>query len=203
MNNSHLLLISFWILYYVLHSVLAATQVKKYVQKKWNISRYYRLTYSILVSILLVLLLVFQYSFNSPVLWSIPILEIPAILLLIFPGLVIMFISLKKYFLLLSGIRSLYQEKPVTKLKINGIHNIVRHPLYTGTLLVVWGFFLLYPFLNNLIAVLLLTVYVVVGMRFEEKKLLLEFGEAYKKYMEQVPALIPGLTFRMQKNKLL
>ena len=199
MNNSHLILILLWIIYYVLHSVFAATSVKKFFREKWNIYRFYRLTYSIIVSILLVLILFFQYSFTSPVLWNIPVMKLPAILVFILPGLVIMFISVKKYFFLLSGVSSLYEEKPASELKIEGIHRRVRHPLYTGTLLVVWGFFLIFPFLNNLIAVLLLTGYVLVGIQFEEKKLLLEFGEAYRKYMDQVPSLIPGLSLKKKR----
>ena len=113
--------------------------------------------------------------------------------LLIIPGGIIMFVSIKKYFLLLSGIRAVYTEDEEPELKIDGIHRFVRHPLYTGTILVVWGFFFIFPYLNNLLAVILLTLYVIVGIRFEEKKLVNEFGEKYLEYMEKVPPLIPRL----------
>jgi protein-S-isoprenylcysteine O-methyltransferase Ste14 len=36
-----------------------------------------------------------------------------------------------------------------------------------------------------------LTVYIIIGTKLEEKKLVLEFGEAYIKYQKEVPMLIP------------
>ena len=36
-----------------------------------------------------------------------------------------------------------------------------------------------------------LTLYVIVGTMLEEKKLVLEFGEIYVKYKQEVPMLIP------------
>ena len=104
---------------------------------------------------------------------------------------VIMLISIKKYFLLLSGVRSLFFPTPASELKINGIHRFVRHPLYSGTILFVIGLFFLFPTLNNLIAVVLLILYVLIGIAFEEKKLLNEFGKNYEEYISNVPMLIP------------
>lgn len=201
MTLPHYILILYWTVYYVLHSVLAATSVKFYFKEKYSLDRYYRLSYTFLVSILLAFILWFQYSFKSPLLWNIPLLKLPAILLLIIPGGLIVFISIKKYFVLLSGIRAVYEKAPVHELKINGIHRYVRHPLYTGTIMVVWGFYFLFPYLNNLIAVILLTLYVIVGIRFEEKKLVTEFGTQYLDYMKKVPALIPYI-LRNEKDKI-
>lgn len=184
----------YWIVYYILHSVLAATSVKTFFKEKYGLTRYYRLIYSLLVTILLAFILWYQYSFLSPLLWNIPLLKLPAILLLIIPGGLIVFISIKKYFVLLSGIRAVYEKAPVHELKIMGIHRYVRHPLYTGTIMVVWGFYFIFPYLNNLIAVILLTLYVIVGIRFEEKKLIMEFGTHYLDYMKRVPALIPRMS---------
>lgn len=120
-------------------------------------------------------------------------MKIPVILLLILPGGMLVFISIKKYFVLLSGIRAVFQKASVHELQINGIHRYMRHPLYTGTIMVVWGFCFLFPYLNNLIAVILLTLYVIIGIRFEEKKLITEFGNKYVDYMKKVPALIPRI----------
>lgn len=197
MSFPHYILIILWTAYYVLHSLLAATSVKNYFKEKLHFHRYYRLSYTILVSMLLVLILWYQYSIESPLLWDIPLLKIPAILLLIIPGSIIAFISIKKYFVLLSGIRAVYEKAPAHELKINGIHRFVRHPLYTGTIMVVWGFYFVFPYLNNLIAVILLTLYVIVGIRFEERKLVAEFGDQYLDYMKKVPPLVPDITNRI------
>jgi len=43
---------------------------------------------------------------------------------------------------------------------------------------------------KNLINVVL-TVYVVIGTKLEEKKLVLEYGDKYIKYQQEVPMLIP------------
>ena len=108
-----------------------------------------------------------------------------------------MFISIKKYFLLLSGVRSIYEAVPRAELKVEGIHRYVRHPLYLGTILFVWGLFFIFPLLNNLIAVVLLTVYVFIGIGFEEKKLIKEFGKKYEEYISAVPMLLPN--FKVKK----
>lgn len=110
-------------------------------------------------------------------------------------------ISIVKYFKLLSGIRTLYEAKPPKELKREGIHNYVRHPLYLGTLLFVWGLFFIFPMLNNLIAVSIITGYVLIGIRLEEKKLLIEFGNLYVDYIFQVPMLVPYFKGLRQNKK--
>lgn len=104
-----------------------------------------------------------------------------------------MMVSVLKYFKLLSGIRSIFLATPPTELKLEGIHKYVRHPLYLGTLLFIWGLFFIFPLLNNLIAAAAITIYVLIGIKFEEKKLLNEFGNVYAEYMKKVPGLIPKL----------
>ena len=194
MNASHWLLILFWIIYYTVHSMFAATSVKIFFKKVLRkYFRYYRLNYSIFVTITLIWLLYHQYSFDSPLLIKSNGLKYISFLLMVLPGIVIMFFSIKKYFLLLSGVRSIFTPAPLPELKLDGIHQFVRHPLYSGTILFVWGLFFIFPLLNNLIAVVLLTVYVFVGISFEEKKLIKEFGKKYEEYISNVPMLIPDL----------
>jgi methanethiol S-methyltransferase len=191
---NHFLLILLWIVYYTIHSILASSSAKNFFQKKLKKTfRYYRLGYSIFATLTLILLLYFQYSFESPPLIRLPWIKYFAILFLILPGSIIMFISIKKYFLLLSGVRSIFTPVPASELKVNGIHRFVRHPLYSGTILFVWGLFLVFPFLNNFIAAVLLTLYVLLGISFEEKKLIKEFGKEYEGYIQKVPMLIPRL----------
>ena len=189
---NHFLLILLWIVYYTIHSILASSSVKDFFQKKLkNTFRYYRLGYSIFATVTLILLLYFQYSFESPLLIRSVWIKYFSVLFLILPGLIIMFISIKKYFMLLSGVRSIFTPVPASELKVNGIHRFVRHPLYSGTILFVWGLFFVFPFLNNIIAAVLLTLYVLVGISFEEKKLIKEFGKEYEGYIQKVPMLIP------------
>jgi protein-S-isoprenylcysteine O-methyltransferase Ste14 len=43
---------------------------------------------------------------------------------------------------------------------------------------------------------IVLTIYLVVGAYYEERKLVREFGEAYTSYQQKTPMLIPGLIRR-------
>jgi len=90
-----------------------------------------------------------------------------------------------------AGLRQLIEIEQKGSLVTNGIYRIVRHPLYTFGLLTVW----LSPSvsLNSLIVYLAFTLYILIGIIFEERKLLREFGQAYADYKSVTPMLIPGL----------
>lgn len=197
MTLPHYFLILIWTLYYIFHSIFASLYVKRMFQKLFpNVNRYYRLGYSILATAGLILILLFQYSFDSPLLFDSLLLKYLAFIFLVIPGTLIMIVSLKKYFLLLSGVRSVFQPVPSVELKVEGVHRLVRHPLYSGTIIWVWGLFFIFPMVNNLIAVVLLTLYVIIGIRFEERKLIQQFGSTYTNYALSVPMLIPRLKFK-------
>ena len=183
-----------WIIYSFTHSILAASKVKLFFEKiSGRFFRYYRLAYIILATITLGFILYFQYSFASPVLINSILIKYASSILLVIPGLAIMIVCIVKYFKLMSFVSSLHQPEPPRGLKLDGIHKYVRHPLYTGTLLFIWGLFFIFPILSNLIAGIIITVYVLIGVKFEEKKLLKEFGNLYSEYISRVPMLIPGL----------
>jgi len=193
LDSNHWILIFLWVLYYTLHSILAATNVKDYFKKTLGkYFRYYRFGYTLFAFVTLLALLLYQYSFASPLLIHSVALKYISAFVLVLPGLFIMLISIKKYFMLLSGIRSLFAPVTTPELKVGGIHKYVRHPLYSGTILFVCGLFFIFPTLSNLIAATLLVLYVLIGIIFEEEKLKKEFGNAYATYMSQVPKLIPS-----------
>lgn len=95
------------------------------------------------------------------------------------------------------GIRQLFEEEKSGKLIMSGFYRFVRHPLYAFGLLVLW----LSPSMtvNSFFVYLALTIYILVGAYFEEKKLLREFGQAYADYKLSTPMLVPGLKFRGNK----
>jgi protein-S-isoprenylcysteine O-methyltransferase Ste14 len=90
-----------------------------------------------------------------------------------------------------AGLRQLFEEEKTGTLITGGLYRYVRHPLYTFSLLILW----LSPSmsLNSLIVYLALTLYVLVGIIFEERKLLREFGKKYEEYRSVTPMLVPGL----------
>jgi protein-S-isoprenylcysteine O-methyltransferase Ste14 len=69
------------------------------------------------------------------------------------------------------------------------LYRIVRHPLYVGWLLIFWGT----PTMTagHLLFATVMSGYILVGMRYEERDLVEHIGEPYRRYKEEVPALIP------------
>ena len=96
------------------------------------------------------------------------------------------------------GLHQIFEEEKPAQLLTSGLYRFMRHPLYTFGLLVLW----LTPRVTvNLFTFYLgLTVYIIVGAYFEERKLLREFGQAYEDYERVTPMLIPGLTFKNKFN---
>ncbi|MBK9017622.1 MAG: isoprenylcysteine carboxylmethyltransferase family protein [Saprospiraceae bacterium] len=83
-------------------------------------------------------------------------------------------------------------QKPMhNKLIIRGLNGRVRHPLYFGTLLIVVGVLFIFPNDAMFAFALISTIYLIIGSRLEEEKMVAQFGEAYRKYQREVPMLLP------------
>lgn len=188
----HIILATLWILYCVLHSVLASPGVKRVIQKmSGDAFRYYRLFYTLFAAASLVALLAYQLSVRSEKLFRPTTLSMLTGALLTVVGLSLMFVCIRKYFVSLSGLKSLYQETPSSELMITGIHRYMRHPLYSGTFLAIWGLWVLLPSVSLLITDVVITIYTLLAIRLEEEKLIAEFGDRYRLYQQNVPKLIP------------
>jgi protein-S-isoprenylcysteine O-methyltransferase Ste14 len=92
--------------------------------------------------------------------------------------------GLKKPFAALAG-RKLRGKQFVTPF----LYRNVRHPIQTGVLLGMW--LQAHMTVGQLLLTLGMTVYVFIGLYFEEKDLVAEFGTRYKTYIQQVPRLFP------------
>jgi len=90
----------------------------------------------------------------------------------------------------LTQLTAVGQSKPAA-LVTGGLYAVVRHPLYTGSLVLVW----LIPGMtvNRLALFTVLTLYTFIGAWFEERKLLKDFGAAYAEYKARVPMFIPKI----------
>ncbi len=82
-------------------------------------------------------------------------------------------------------------EKAVTgsEFKTPGLYKIVRHPIQLGLLIGVWA--VPVSTANHLVLAIGVTVYILVGLYFEEKDLIREFGNRYRAYKQRVAKLIP------------
>jgi protein-S-isoprenylcysteine O-methyltransferase Ste14 len=83
------------------------------------------------------------------------------------------------------------------ELDISGILGIIRHPWYSATILIIWARQL---DVSVIIVNVILTFYLIVGTYLEEKKLVGEFGEKYRKYQKRVSMLIP---FKWLKSRII
>ena len=191
---NHIILATLWIIYCVLHSVLASEWLKKKIRKNLTDYKWYRLWYSLFAFVFLVALLYYQLRMRTTQLFFINKIILVTGIVLSVSGLLLMLVCIRKYFMNLSGLRNLFIENFSNELQITGVHRYVRHPLYLGTFGFIWGLFLLWPFLSLLIANIIITIYTLTGIKLEEKKLVAEFGERYIKYRSIVPKIFPSLS---------
>lgn len=69
-----------------------------------------------------------------------------------------------------------------------GVLGVVRHPWYLAALIVLWARDLDPP---GLVTSAVLSIYLIIGARLEERKLLAEFGEEYRRYRREVSMVLP------------
>jgi hypothetical protein len=186
-----------WTAYCILHSFLISTSFTKFISrllKKYY--GFYRLFYVLISLILLIWLINYSSRFNNEIIvlytfpWSIfRYVFMYGSLLLFFWAFFFNYDSLSFF-----GIRQILDSgkastiNPDESIKKNGLLGVIRHPMYLALIIYLWcTIFTLMDLLINA----LLTIYVVIGTNLEEKKLVLEFGNAYTKYQQQVPMLIP------------
>jgi protein-S-isoprenylcysteine O-methyltransferase Ste14 len=100
------------------------------------------------------------------------------------------FVGLRQLFGLTgSAAAAALNSTSTARLVTAGLHRYVRHPLYTTSLIVLY---LVSPMtVNRLAFVIGVHLYFFVGSIFEERKLVCEFGEAYRQYQRKVPRLLP------------
>ena len=75
-----------------------------------------------------------------------------------------------------------------------GLYKYVRHPIYAGFFFAFWAT----PTMTaaHLFFALLTSVYIMIGIRLEERDLVTYFGARYSTYKKQVPMLVPRLGSR-------
>jgi len=77
------------------------------------------------------------------------------------------------------------------ELVTDGIYSRVRHPLYLATVLVFGAMAFLYPFTVVIVFALAMIVYTMIGAYFEERKLLIHYGQEYVDYKKQAGFILP------------
>lgn len=193
--SPYLTLALFWIVYCGLHSLLAANHVKDFLKARMGrAASYYRLLFTI-ISVAALLPVLFYNALISqhlllPAAWK-DILTVIGLIMATY-GILIIRLAFRQYSLKdFMGFRQINEGEQEEIFSREGILAVVRHPLYTGTLLLLVGFWIFSPTVANLVTVTMLILYILVGVQLEERKLVAQYGEAYRQYQREVPMLIP------------
>lgn len=184
------------VLYGALHTLLAGHAAKEFARRRLGPAgeRYYRLFFSLQAGITLLPALYLAWRLPDAVIYRIPAPWNLLTLLLQILALAGLWVGVRQTgafrFLGLDVLVPGYQPGNA-RLVTGGLYRWVRHPLYTCGLLLIW----LVPTMTwNLLALAAgLTAYILIGIYFEDRKLLREFGPAYAEYRRRTPALIPFL----------
>jgi protein-S-isoprenylcysteine O-methyltransferase Ste14 len=81
------------------------------------------------------------------------------------------------------------QPQVASKFRLPCLYHIVRHPLMSGFLLAFWATPIMT--IDRLVFALGMSLYILIGLAFEERALRREFGSVYAKYEATVPRLLP------------
>src|SRR5689334_15585404 len=184
----------------IFHSLLASTGIKDLFRRAFGngFTKFFRLFYNLyaVISILPVLYLMLTLPDRNLYQASAPY----DYMMRVGQGLSVFFLFVAVFqtdILSFAGLRQLTEGEKTGKLVTSGLYGYVRHPLYTFSLAILW--FSPTVSVNSFVVYLALTIYVLIGIVFEERKLLREFGQEYAEYRAVTPMLIPGLNLVWNK----
>lgn len=191
----YIILALLWLIYGFIHSLFAAQWVKDLYNRIFPSYRnFYRLIYVGFASLGIGIIVWYMSLLPQKFIFYQTAFTVFTGLTLTTAGLLFVFIAFQSYDLKeflgmrqLAGIHDpgiFIQEGPLA---------FVRHPLYTGSVIAMIGYILFAPTVTLVITLVCLTIYFRIGIYFEEKKLIDDFGETYMEYKNNVPALIPSL----------
>ena len=187
-----------WIVWCLLHSLLIDEGgVLRIKSVSGLFSRFYRIFYIIFSFVSLFPPLYYYHSLNPIVYYTFQgnMLFIP--ILLLSYGAVMMYLGCRAHDLsdFLGINRARYGERNIDEKDMqfcsSGILARVRHPWYGGGLALIWAV----GQLSNvsLTVKIILSLYLIIGARLEEYRLLSKFGHKYAQYCEGVPRFFPRL----------
>lgn len=196
LNANMLFIALLWILWCALHSALITKTVTDYMKRKLGHHyRFYRLYFNIISLVTFAPFLYYSVSHRGPLVfrWEGSLVIIKYLLLAMS---IYLFIAGARHYSMsqffgIDQIRTGQTNRTLSEydtFDTSGILSAIRHPWYTGGIMVIWSSDI---YMSSLLNNIVVSVYFVVGAFLEERKLLLEFGETYRKYQKHVSMLIP------------
>ena len=181
---SDLYLFCFYIiLYYVIHSVLTTEYIKNKLDFRW-----YRFIYNIIAIVTLIPVVIILIKTSKEANEIPSYIRIFGIIFLLL-GLWVQKVSFDSFSKRVFWGLEIAKDEDLP-LVIEGLYSTVRHPLYFGALLIIWGLVLISPTKYFFVFAIVSTIYIWVGSRLEENKLIVYHPE-YKEYRTKVPGIIP------------
>jgi len=98
------------------------------------------------------------------------------------------------FVLIAAAWRVLFIAQQRHELAVTGPYSYIRHPQYLGFILVMLGFLVQWPTILTLAMFPVLTVMYVRLTKSEEREAITAFGDAYSRYMAEVPGFIPRIS---------
>jgi methanethiol S-methyltransferase len=182
-------------LFGIQHSVMARRSFKRWWIRVVPVA-VERSTYVVATSLVLALMFWFWVPIAEPVLWHVKN-SIGATLLWSLFGLGWLLVLVSTFLINhfeLFGLQQVFarltrRTLPEAQFKTPLLYRYVRHPLYVGLLLSLWAVPVMTA--GRLLLAIGLSAYILVGIAFEERDLLAQFGERYQRYREEVGMLLP------------
>ncbi len=193
-----LLLGLLWIIWCTMHSLMISLPVIAFFRRLLGDRfRYYRLFYTVTACVSLVPLLVLTRIGRGDIVisWQGP-WQIGRFILLVTASL-LFWTGAQRYdmrnFLGIEQIRSGKLHRLLSETEefaATGVFSLTRHPWYLGSLLLIWSILPAYSPADLLVSAIL-SGYLIIGTVLEERKLVAEYGEKYRRYQRQVSMLLP------------
>jgi protein-S-isoprenylcysteine O-methyltransferase Ste14 len=185
-------------LFGIQHSGVSSLGVKERIIDRWGKTGYANLFTATSILTLLIAFLSMNfwnwlYFITEPALVQ-PILLIIGVILGIAGGIIAMRASQVISVSTVADMRTDRKAELVT----DGIYARVRHPLYLATVIAFGALAFLYPFPVVIVFALSMIAYTMIGALFEERKLLLHYGDEYRDYKKQAGFIIPKFNSKRQ-----
>ncbi|MFC1729127.1 methyltransferase family protein [candidate division KSB1 bacterium] len=196
--KSYFILGILWAVWCFIHSGMISMRVTNYLKRHTGDRyRYYRLVFNSFAVLTVVPVVLYGLTIQSPVIyrWDGVLRSLQLILFLV--SLFLFYSGARHYdigrFLGIHQLRAGAGAGTISesgRFDTAGILGVVRHPWYLGGIIFIWTF---RPDLDiaGLVSNSIVTAYLIIGTVLEERKLLIDYGDEYRSYVENVSMLFP------------
>ena len=195
-----------WIIWCAIHSGMVSVTATEYLKRRFGSHfRFYRLVFNLVAIATIIPVILYGQSIQGHVVFRLEGFMTVFQVILLTIAVLLFFAGARHYDMLqFLGLRQIQIRTGTShsgltetgKLDTTGILGITRHPWYLATIMLIWARGL---DVSTLITNITLILYLIVGTALEERKLLIEYGEDYRRYQQKVSMLIP---FKYLKSRI-